>query len=129
MNKINSLQSFASNAYLKAGVLVTMGAMSLETMAATTDAITGGVRQGKATAGESLEDIKERAVGGTNGFVEAFQFFLMALGFVIFVMGILDLPKVGKQGSQVTWKDVGIKCGVGAILAGATYFFWSSATV
>ena len=123
---INNLQSITSNAYLKAGVLVTLGAISASSWA-DTSALEGGTKRGAAAAGESIGDIKDRGVGGLNSGMEFLQLFFMFVGFILFVLGIMDLTKIGKPGSDATAPKAMGKMAVGVVLAGAAYFFWSGA--
>ena len=123
---IKAITTNVSKAYLQAGVFVGMGAVSGLSFADTA-ALTGGNRQGQSKAGDSIGDIQERATGGMNSFMEFAQLGCMFLGFILFVLAILDFTKIGKPGSDATAPKAIGKLAVGIVLAVAGYFFWSGA--
>ena len=123
---INILHKSTSKAYLKAGVFLTMCGMAAASYADTT-ALEGGSKRGAAAAGESIGDIKDRATGGLNDAMAFGQLAMIFVGFVLFVLAILDFTKIGKPGSDATAPKAIGKLAVGVVLAGSGYFFFSGA--
>ncbi|WP_173912860.1 hypothetical protein [Acinetobacter sp. Marseille-Q1618] len=123
--KLNTLKDVISEKYMKAGAFATTTVMSVQSFA-DTDNILGESKRGASKAGDSIGDIKDRGVSGMNTFMEVMQYVCIVAAFLFFVLAVLDLTKLNKQGSDVTPMKILIKFIVAVVLAGATYFFWSA---
>jgi hypothetical protein len=138
MSKINNLQAIKTvvqNGYTQMGVAFTMGSMGMSSaFAATgaagtpdTTALTGGSRQGQSAAGESVGAIKDRGINAMDAFMSFLQYAGMLGGFIVFVLGVIDLLNINQPGKDATPAKAFTKMGIGAVLAGAGYFYWSAA--
>lgn len=132
MSKINNLQkvkNVGQDIYAQLGVAFTMGSLGITNAIAAPDTtnLTGGNRQGQATGGDSVGDIRDRGINAMDAFMSFLQYAGMLVGFIVFVMGVIDFLNIGKPGKDATAGKAGLKLLIGAVLAGAGCFYWSAA--
>jgi hypothetical protein len=132
MSKINNLQkekNVGQDLYAQLGVAFTLGSLGISNAIAAPDTsnLTGGNRQGQSAAGDSVGDIRDRGINFMDALMSFLQYAAMLVGFIVFVMGFIDLLNIGKPGKDATAGKAALKLGIGAVLAGAGYFYWSAA--